>query len=128
MSTFGLISEMRGPTKAITEHPVPPAAADLVTAVGPMSRRDALTDESQAPLKTKQNRTQNEQLLHQLTLILRRSITDVEERDAFKGWAADRPGDRRGRARRWHPGDGRSGSPGRELDAMVVLRRELGLR
>lgn len=131
MSTFGLISEMRGLTKAITEHPVPPAAADLVTAVVADVKADALTDESQALLKTKQNRTQNEQLLHQLTLDLEaldRTATS-EERDAFKGWLLDLAQATAEAGREGGIlGIGSVRVSQKELDAMVVLRRELGLR
>jgi hypothetical protein len=130
MSTFGLISEMRGLTKAITHHPVPAAAADLVGAVIADIKADALTPESQQILKTHSNRTQNEQLLHQLGLDVEavdRTATP-DERTAFKSWLMDLAQATAEAGREGgFLGIGSVRVSEQEQEALAILHRELGL-
>jgi hypothetical protein len=130
MSTFGLVSEMRGLTKAITDHPVPEAAADLVGAVVADIKADALTPESQQILKTKSDQTANAQLLHQLGFDVEavdRKATP-EERTAFKSWLLDLAQITAEAGREGgFLGIGSVRVSQQEQEALIILRRELGL-
>jgi hypothetical protein len=91
MSMFGLVGEMKGLYAAITSHPVPDAAADLVGAVVAEIRASDESKDSLPMPETKNSATAAAQLLHQLELDL--EVLDRkaprEEAVAFKQWVAD---------------------------------------
>jgi hypothetical protein len=130
MSTFGLISEMRGLMKGISDHPAPAAATDLVGAVVADIKADALTPESQEVLKTKNDKSQNAQILHQLGFDIEavdRKATP-EERTAFKSWLLDLAQITAEAGREGgFLGIGSVRVSEQEQDALTILRREFGL-
>ncbi|HET8784766.1 MAG TPA: hypothetical protein VFM38_03965 [Candidatus Limnocylindrales bacterium] len=88
MSFFGMIGEMQGLVRAMTEQPAPAEAAELIAAV-----REDLQDKEAAKEKvdlptTKSSTTEAGQLVHQLGLdleVLDKKSTPEEAR-AFKAW------------------------------------------
>ena len=130
MSMFGLVGEMKGLYRAITSHPVPDAAADLVSAViADIEVSGDGKDELPMP-ETKNSATAGAQLLHQLGLDL--EVLDQkaarEESLAFKNWVADMA---QATAEAGKEGGvlgiGAVRVSDKERDALIRLRSELGL-
>ena len=130
MSTFGMVGEMRGLYSAISEHPVPDAAADLIGAVvTEIKASDQSNDRLPMP-EVKNSATAEAQLLHQLSLdleALERKAGQAES-VAYKEWLA-------GLAEATAEAGKEGGLLGigavrvsdKERDALVRLRSELGL-
>jgi hypothetical protein len=130
MSTFGMIGEMRGLYAAISEGPIPEAAADLIGAiVADIKASDESGDGLSLP-EVKNSATAGAQLLHQLSLDLE-PLDRTAARDesvAFKEWlvglaeATAEAGKEGG-----FLGVGAVRVSDKERDALVRLRSELGL-
>ena len=88
MSFFGMIGEMTGLVRAMTEQPAPAEAADLVASVvEDLQGKEAAREKVELP-ETKNSATQAGQLVHQLGLdleVLDRKSTPDEAR-GFKAW------------------------------------------
>jgi hypothetical protein len=130
MSTLGMFGEMKALYEAITGHPVPDAAAPLITeVVAAIKAAQGSKDEIPMP-KTQNSEKQAAQLLNQLGLDLEALDHKAapEESKAYKGWVlgiaqATAEGSREG----GFLGIGAVRVSEKEEDALDTLRRELGL-
>jgi hypothetical protein len=130
MSTLGMFGEMKGLFEAITGHPVPDAAAPLITeVVAAIKATEGSKDKLPMP-QTQNSEKQAAQLLNQLGLDLealdRKAAPD--ESKAFKGWVlgiaqATAEASREG----GFLGIGSVRVSEQEEDALATLRREMGL-
>jgi hypothetical protein len=130
MSMFGMVGEMRGLYAALSDHPVPEAAADLIgEVVAEIKASDQSKDGLSMP-EVKNSATAEAQLLHQLSLDLEalERKAGTEESRAFKEWLA-------GLAQATAEAGKEGGFLGigavrvsdKERDALLRLRSELGL-
>jgi hypothetical protein len=129
MSMFGLLPEMKGLYRAITELPAPDEAADLVAAV--VGEISASGDDKMAMPDVKNNRTAAAQLLDQLEIDLEAldGKATPAEAAAYKRWLTDiaQATAEAGREGGFL-GIGSVTVSDKEQRALATLRRELGVR
>ena len=130
MSFFGMLGEMHGLYRAITERPVPDAASDLVGAVvADIKASGGSKDKLELP-ETKSSATQAAQLLHQLGLDLEvlDAKSPADERMAFRSWLVDiAQATAEASKEGGFLGIGAVRVSEEERFALATLRRELGL-